>query len=318
MGTPLKEWDINIFRGILTGYNEAFVIDSETKDKLIAEDPKSAKIIKPLLRGKDIKKYSYEFADKWLIYVPWHFPNHLEDSNADFQYNEECFKKEYPAIYSYLLIHKNKLSARNKAETGIRYEWYALQRWGSDYWQEFEKEKVIYPVIASQNIFAYDKNHMYHNDKVFHIVGEDVKYLVSLLNSKVVYWLILKLCSSLGEKGFEQRKIYIEQLSIPMLNKNKQKPFEKLVDTILELKKQKDIRVAFFEKIIDVMVYELYFKQELHEKGFGILDVVAKELKEGLSVDELYERWTDSKHPIKYNVDFIDSVDVVRTIEEAL
>jgi hypothetical protein len=66
------------------------------------------------------------------------------------------------------------------------------------------------------------------------------------------------------------------------------------------------------------MVYELYFKQELHEKGFGILDVVAKELKEGLSVDELYERWTDSKHPIKYNVDFIDSVDVVRTIEEAL
>jgi len=318
VGTPLKEWDINIFRGILTGYNEAFVIDSETKDKLIAEDPKSAKIIKPLLRGKDIKKYSYEFADKWLIYVPWHFPNHLEDSNADFQYNEECFKKEYPAIYSYLLIHKNKLSARNKAETGIRYEWYALQRWGSDYWQEFEKEKVIYPVIASQNIFAYDKNHMYHNDKVFHIVGEDVKYLVSLLNSKVVYWLILKLCSSLGEKGFEQRKIYIEQLSIPMLNKNKQKPFEKLVDTILELKKQKDIRVAFFEKIIDVMVYELYFKQELHEKGFGILDVVAKELKEGLSVDELYERWTDSKHPIKYNVDFIDSVDVVRTIEEAL
>ena len=64
---PLKHWDINIYRGILTGYNEAFIIDGKKKDELIAEDPKSAEIIRPILRGRDIKRYGYDFADLWLI-----------------------------------------------------------------------------------------------------------------------------------------------------------------------------------------------------------------------------------------------------------
>ncbi|MGV4453159.1 Eco57I restriction-modification methylase domain-containing protein, partial [Ornithobacterium rhinotracheale] len=76
IGTPLKDWDINIYRGILTGYNEAFIINGERKDELIAQDPKSAEIIRPLLRGRDIKRYSYEFADLYLLFIPWHFPLH--------------------------------------------------------------------------------------------------------------------------------------------------------------------------------------------------------------------------------------------------
>ncbi|MGV4459827.1 Eco57I restriction-modification methylase domain-containing protein, partial [Ornithobacterium rhinotracheale] len=67
IGTPLKDWDINIYRGILTGYNEAFIINGERKDELIAQDPKSAEIIRPILRGRDIKRYGYDFADLWLI-----------------------------------------------------------------------------------------------------------------------------------------------------------------------------------------------------------------------------------------------------------
>src|SRR5690554_4397447 len=66
VGTPLKDWDINIYRGILTGYNEAFIIDGNKKDELIASDPKSAEIIRPILRGRDIKRYGYDFADLWL------------------------------------------------------------------------------------------------------------------------------------------------------------------------------------------------------------------------------------------------------------
>lgn len=134
IGVPLKDWDIKIYRGILTGCNEAFIIDGATKDALIAQDPKSAEIIRPILRGRDIKRYSYEFADKWLIYVPWHFPLHKDTSiTGASKEAEHEFEKQYPAIYNRLLSYKPILEKRNKAETGIRYEWYALQRCAATY-----------------------------------------------------------------------------------------------------------------------------------------------------------------------------------------
>ncbi|MCL1636200.1 type II restriction endonuclease, partial [Elizabethkingia bruuniana] len=141
VGVPLRDWDINIYRGILTGYNEAFVIDGKKRDELIAEDPKSAEIIRPLLRGRDIKRYSYEFAELYLLFIPWHFPLH-NDSNIKGAslLAEQEFKNQYFAVYNHLLKYKNELSNRNKAETGIRYEWYALQRWGANYWEDFSKQ----------------------------------------------------------------------------------------------------------------------------------------------------------------------------------
>ena len=133
-GKPLREWDINIYRGILTGYNEAFIIDGETRDKLISISPKNDEIIRPILRGRDIQKYTNERANLWLIYVPWHFPLHknplIKGASTE---SEKEFQIQYPAIYNHLLTHKTKLSQRNKSETGIRYEWYALQRFGSNY-----------------------------------------------------------------------------------------------------------------------------------------------------------------------------------------
>ena len=93
-GTKLQDWDLSINRGILTGYNDAFIIDEATKNSLIAADPKSAELIRPILRGKDIKRYTYNFANLWLIYVPWHFPLHNDPSikGASIKAEEE-FKK---------------------------------------------------------------------------------------------------------------------------------------------------------------------------------------------------------------------------------
>ena len=131
-GTPLKQWGIRINRGILTGYNEAFIISTEKKDELIAADPKSAEIIRPILRGRDIKRYKYSFAELWLIFVPWHFPLQDDESiTGSSPKAEKQFALNYPAVYKHLLSYKDQLSKRNKAETGIRYEWYALQRWGA-------------------------------------------------------------------------------------------------------------------------------------------------------------------------------------------
>ena len=97
-----------------------------------------AELIRPILRGKDIKRYGYEWADLWLIYIPWHFPYHFDASiQGASDKAEKAFKKQYPAVYSHMLQYKEPLSKRNKAETGIRYEWYAMQRWGAKYWEDF-------------------------------------------------------------------------------------------------------------------------------------------------------------------------------------
>ena len=134
VGVPLKDWDIQINYGIKTGCNEAFIIDKAKKDELIALSPNSVDIIRPILRGKDIKKYGYNFAELYLLFIPWHFPLHRNTNiTGASKEAEQAFQREYPAIYKHLLQYKEQLSNRNKAETGIRYEWYALQRFGSNY-----------------------------------------------------------------------------------------------------------------------------------------------------------------------------------------
>ena len=140
VGVPLKDWDIQINYGIKTGCNEAFIIDKTKRDELIKQSPNSVDIIRPILRGKDIKKYGYNFADKYLIFIPWHFPLHGDSEiKGASKEAERAFQREYPAIYNHLLQYKDQLSNRNQAETGIRYEWYALQRFGSNYWDDFDE-----------------------------------------------------------------------------------------------------------------------------------------------------------------------------------
>lgn len=144
VGVPLKDWDIQINYGIKTGYNDAFIITSTKRDEILAnckteeERSRTDEIIRPILRGRDIKRYSYDWANLWLIWVPWHFPLHNDTSiQGTSERAEKAFQTQYPALYNHLLAYKKELSARNKAETGIRYEWYALQRWGANYWDNF-------------------------------------------------------------------------------------------------------------------------------------------------------------------------------------
>ena len=99
-----------------------------------AERERTSEIIRPILRGRDIKRYEYEWAELWLIYIPWHFPLQADTSiQGASEKAEQTFIELYPTIYAHLLQYKSQLSARNKAETGIRYEWYAMQRWGANY-----------------------------------------------------------------------------------------------------------------------------------------------------------------------------------------
>ena len=254
IGTSLKKWDINIYRGILTGFNEAFIIDETTKDELIAKDAKSAEIIKPLLRGKDIKRYGYKFVDKWLINSHNNPPINID---------------EYPIIKEYLDKFYDKLIKRgDKGETP-----YNLRNCA--YLDEFEKEKIIYPDIGNLS-FCYDDKKMYFNNTVYFLNSKS-KYILAILNSKIIKYYYSFISSTLGNGGNRAFKVFIEQLPIPKISTDTQKPFEILVDHILFTKEQKlEKEASLFEAVIDNMVYDLYFEEKMKEAQCYITDAVAE------------------------------------------
>ena len=242
IGTPLKDWDIQINYGIKTGYNEAFIIDKETKEKLIKEDAKSEEIIRPLLRGRDIKRYSYEFADLYLLFIPWHFPlhNNPKITGASLE-AEQAFENQYPAIYNHLLKYKKELSNRNKSETGIRYEWYALQRWGANYWEDFSKQKIVYSEIVKEPQFFLDNNGIFFPEATTFIMsGESLEYLIQILHSKFATFFFKRFYAGggLGEQGIRYKKAFIENLPIPKQTKIKDNYTEDEIGNIYMLTQQ--------------------------------------------------------------------------------
>jgi len=269
IGKPLKEWNVRINRGVLTGYNKAFIIDNETKERLCREDPKSIEILKPILRGRDIGRYYYRWAGLWLIYIPWHFPLHNRKVKGASKEAEQMFKKQYPAIYNHLFQYKKQLENRNKAETGIRYEWYALQRFASDYYEDFEKEKIVWQRVTRQFSFVIVPKGWYILDSMAFLVGDSLKYILGLLNSTLIDYYIKTYVHLYSDKGFLLSNQYVEKIPLPPITSQNQsiaQKIEMLVDKILSLtqsedypeNKEKQLQVKEYEKEIDHLVYKLY------------------------------------------------------------
>ena len=260
IGTPLKDWNVRIHRGITTGCNDAFIIDDSTRRALIAEDPKSTEIIKPVLRGRDIQRYQAEWAGMWLINIPWHFPLHFDSSiKGSSSQAENLFEEQYPAIYQYLLSHKRALSSRNKSETGIRYEWYALQRWGANYYEDFAKEKLIWIELVENGRFAYDDSGMYGEATSFIMTGTHIKYLCAVLNGTLIRWYLRQIAPTSGTGTLRWKKVYIETIPIPQISAAEQRPFIRLVDRILAAKRSDSkADTADLEAEVDQLVYRLY------------------------------------------------------------
>ncbi|MGE0085201.1 MAG: DNA methyltransferase [Desulfococcaceae bacterium] len=270
IGKPLKEWDIQINYGIKTGFNEAFIIDGKKKDELTAQDPKSAEIIKPILRGRDIKRYKAEFADLWLIAT---FP--ALKLNID----------HYPAVKAYLqsfgkrlhqtgeeFIDENGQRAKSRKKTGNK--WFETQD-PISYHQEFEKEKIIYPNMTLFLPFVFDDKGHLINDKGFILTSNSVslKYLLGYFHSKISDRWIRENCPELQGGTRELRKIFFENIPVPPLSKKEQKPFVNLVEQILA-KKEKGENTATLEKQIDQLVYNLY---DLTEEEINIIESALEE-----------------------------------------
>ena len=236
-GTKLKEWDLLIKTGVKTGNNRVFMINSETKQELINKDMNSIEILKPVLRGRDIKRYQVQYADMWLICTR---PN--------------IRIKDYPAVYSYLQLYQDSLlqKASNK--------WYEISStFGDDSDNIYSKEKLFWRRVSKTGTFAYVAEEIYAINAVNIIHGRYLKYLCAVLNSKCIAWYVEPTIPRSGTGTLQWEKAYVETLPIPILEPDKQQPFVKLVDDILNAKTRDpgaDIREQ--EAEIDRLVYQLY------------------------------------------------------------
>ena len=274
VGTPLKDWDINIYRGVLTGCNEAFIIDTEKRNEILAncqsdeERAKTAELIRPILRGRDIKRYGYEWANLWLIYIPWHFPYQFDESIQGASAKaEKAFKEHYPAVYSHMLQYKEPLSKRNKAETGIRYEWYAMQRWGAKYWEDFNKPKIIYPNMTKYMPFVYDSKSYVTNQKCFIITGKYVAYLTAFFNSSLFKYCFRDSFPELQGGTRELSKIFFDKIPVCKISESQDKLFQELVEDIQNnYTKEKALQ-------IDTMLFDLYTLSLEEREVIGFVEI---------------------------------------------
>ena len=275
VGTPLKDWDINIYRGVLTGYNEAFIISTEKREEILAncqsedERERTAELIRPILRGRDIKRYGYNWANLWLIYIPWHFPYQFDESiKGASKKAEEAFKEQYSAVYNHMLQYKEPLSKRNKAETGIRYEWYAMQRWGAKYWEDFSKPKIMYPNMTKYLPFYYDEKGFYQNDKSFMITGAHVSYLAAFLNSSLFKFCFRDNFPELLGGTRELRKIFFDKTPVLQVSDYTNGIFREKVNAIQSNYTKEQA------KEIDTLLFDLYNLTDDERKIIGFVEIV--------------------------------------------
>ena len=254
-GIALSNWNLAINYGIKTGCNEAFLISTSKKDELIAADPKSAELIRPILRGKDVKQYEYNFADQWIIAT---FPSCKYDID------------QYSAIKQHLLsfgIERLEQTGATHIIDGVpvksrkktNNKWFETQD-SISYWNEFFKQKIIWGNLALSAQFAWAEEGYFINAPSSMIVPGN-KYLLAVLNSKLADWYIRQLGVTRNGGYFEYKPMFIEQLPVPMIDEDAQVPYIRLVDKILEEKRALN-DTQFLESEINRLVYALYHLSE--------------------------------------------------------
>lgn len=277
IGKPLKEWDININRGITTGLNDAFIIDKETKDKLLEEDYKNSEIIKPLLRGKDIEKYNINYADFYLI-----------NSHNGKAGKGAIDIENYPQIKKWLERFEPKLSKRaDKGKTPFNLR-------NCAYLKEFEKEKIVWQRVTKENTFALAEKDTFILDSMAFLsnIEKKKKYLLGILNSKLIYFYLNQYTHKYGNNGFLLSNQYVEKL--PIKPYNNEIELENKVDLILENNKKlssyKELlgrakKNKKYDEIIDLEKLVEKTQDEIKKLDYEINQMVYKIYE--LTVDEI-------------------------------
>lgn len=251
IGKPLGEWDVEINRGVLTGLNDAFIIDKEKYNELVKKDRKNKEILVPLLRGQDIRRYEINYKDLYLI-----------NTHNGYKFNDERIPEikidDYPSIKEYLNEFEPALSKRgDKGKTP-----YNLRNCA--YLKDFSKEKIMYAEIAPGASFYYDKKGFFTNDTGFIMVGDKLKYLLVMLNSKFIefafeaYYVGQKAASSLRYK-----KVAISKLPIIAPTQEQEEYLTNLADKMLESKE----KLSKLNKLLELAVSDKNYEMQLELKG---------------------------------------------------
>ncbi len=251
VGTPLKDWDINIYRGVLTGYNEAFIISTEKREEILAnchsedERKRAAELIRPILRGRDIKRYGYNWAGLYLIAT---FPSRHYDI------------EQYPAVKEYLLsfgierleqtgkvhnVNGEKVKARKKTSN----KWFETQD-SISYWEDFSKPKVMWKIIGCNINFSFDETNKICNNAVDIMTGKRSQLLqfVGLMNSKLFDWY-LKLTTEAEVQG-GGIQLYVTTLEKTLLKLD----FPNVLNDVVE----KRLNALCSDEDVDNIIFTLY------------------------------------------------------------
>ena len=257
VGTPLKDWDINIYRGVLTGYNEAFIISTEKRDEILAncqsedERKRTAELIRPILRGRDIKRYGYNWANLWLINTHNGIRGKLERIHIE----------DYPAIKAHLDQYWDRISKRaDKGDTP-----YNLRNCA--YLEDFSKPKIMYPNMTKYLPFYYDEQGFYQNDKSFMITGTHVSYLAAFLNSSLFKFCFRDNVPELLGGTRELRKIFFYKTPVLQVSDYTNEIFREKVNAIQSNYTKEQA------KEIDTLLFDLYNLTDEERRQIGFIDI---------------------------------------------
>lgn len=268
---PLSELNIQMFIGLLIGLNEAFIVDTETKDEFIKIDPKNGNILKPLLRGRDVQKFTYNFENNWLIYA----------HNGVKKLNIERINviDDYPIIFNHLKKYEEKLVIRHNQGD----HWTNMRNCA--YLKEFERPKIIWGEISDKPKFCFDDKGIYMNDRCSFMVGENLKFILVLLNSKLIEWYfnLISTSSGMGTNMWKHYKIKL--LPIPKnVYQNIIDKIEIISEYLIFLNDMNTSQIIEhttneiishnIEEISNMMIYELYLEEHMKEKDIDVLQFV--------------------------------------------
>ncbi|MBI1307173.1 MAG: hypothetical protein GC181_11275 [Bacteroidetes bacterium] len=266
-GIPLNDWNIQINYGVKTGFNDAFIIPNDVKQKIILDDPNSEKILKKVLRGKDISAWYPDYAGYWLIST---FPSITVDID------------KYQGIKNHLLsFGKNRLEQDGNGRKKTGNKWFETQDQIS-YWENFESQKIIYPNMTKYLPFVYDEgDNFYSNDKSFILSGKNLKYLTCFFNSKLFKYCFSDNFPELQGGTRELRKVFFDKIPVKQITDEQEIPFAKMVDYLVALKKENSqestdqLMFIYFEQLANALVFELYFKDEFQKMNLEIAKFIS-------------------------------------------
>lgn len=317
-GPPLGKYvKGRFYRGVTTGYNDAFVVNRLTCDSLIAEHSSSAEVLKPYARGRDVKRWVVNDPELWLIFT-----------------RRGCEVKKYPAIYEHLKQFKKRLmpGVPGGRKPGS-YEWYEIQD-NVAYWQEFQSPKIIMGRFMDKPTYAFDDKGYFHNDALYFAAGV-TPFIVAVLNSPCSWFYLKKTCTDL-QNGFLQALLqYQEAIPIPNAPESQQVLCERLAAALIWLhspagRKAKGaptgLMIAYLEQWLNGLVYELFFPSELKARRLNLFDATARLNPPDLSkirvadklevLQTLHAKAYDREATLRAMLFDLKSLDVVRTIEE--